>query len=77
VAVWGQLRAANHSTTQVGQIQFRRKGSSTWKTVKTVRTTSVQGFASTNVSLGSAGSVRLNWTSSTGTTYHSRTVPVS
>jgi hypothetical protein len=77
VAVWGQLRAANHSTTQVGQIQFRGQGSSTWKTVKTVRTNSSQGFVSTQVSLGSAGSARLSWTDSTGHTYYSRNVSVS
>jgi hypothetical protein len=77
VPVWGQLRAANHSTTQVGQIEFRPHGSSIWKTIKTVRTTSGQGFVSTHVSLGSAGSVRLSWTDSTNHTYYSRTVPVS
>ncbi len=77
VAIWGQLRAANHSTTQVGQIQFRPHGSSTWKTLKTVSTSSGQGFISTHVSLGSAGSVRLSWADSTGHTYYSRTVSVS
>lgn len=77
VAVWGQLRAANHSTTQVGQIEFRPNGSSTWQTVKTVQTTSGQGFISTHVSLGSAGTVRLSWTDSTNHTYYSRNVSVS
>ena len=38
VRVWGQLRAADHSTTQVGLIQFRHHGSPTWRTVRTVRT---------------------------------------
>ena len=59
------------------QLQFRAVGKKTWKTIKTVRTTSGQGFVSTHVSLGSAGSVRLSWTDSTNHTYHSRTVPVS
>lgn len=77
VAVWGQLRAANHSTTQVGQIQFRSGGSSTWRTIKTVRTTNSQGFVSTHVSLGSAGTVRLSWTDSTNHSYYSRNVSVS
>jgi hypothetical protein len=77
VAIWGQLRAANHSTTQVGQIQFRPHSSSTWKTLKTVRTTSGQGFVSTHVSIGSAGSVRLSWTDSSNHTYYSRNVSIS
>ena len=77
VPFWGQLRAANHSTTQVGQIQFEAQGSSTWKTLKTVQTTSSQGFISTHVSIGSAGSIRLSWTDSTNQTYYSRTVSVS
>jgi hypothetical protein len=76
VAVWGQLRAADHSMSQSGQIQFRRRGGSSWKTIRTVRTTNSQGFVSTRVSLGSAGSVRLSWMSSTGQTYYSRTVSV-
>jgi hypothetical protein len=76
VAVWGQLRAANHSTPQVAQIQFRPKGSSGWNTVKTVRTTSTQGFISTHVSLGSSGTVRLSWTDPTSHTYYSRNVSV-
>ena len=78
VPFWGQLRAANHSSTQVGQIQFRAKGSSTWKTVTTVRTTNSQGFISTHISLGSAGTVRLSWTDpTTNQTYYSREVSVS
>jgi hypothetical protein len=77
VAVWGQLRAANHSTTQVGQVQFRRRGSSSWRTLRTVRTTNPQGFVSTRVSLGSAGAVRLSWDSSGGQTFYSRVVSVS
>jgi hypothetical protein len=77
VAVWGQLRAASHSTTQTGEIQFRPKGSSTWSPLQHVSTTSPQGFVFTHVSIGSAGAVRLAWTSPSNQTFYSRTVRVS
>jgi hypothetical protein len=77
VAVWGQLRPADHSTTQVGELQFRRKGSSSWRNLHRVSTTNPQGFVFVHVAIGSAGSVRLAWTSPTHTTDYSRTVTVS
>lgn len=77
VAVWGQLRPANHSSTQTGVIQFRSQGSSSWSSLRQVSTTNSQGFIFTHVAIGSAGAVRLAWTSPTGQTFYSRTVQVS
>jgi hypothetical protein len=76
VAVWGQLRPANHFTTQVGEIQFRRKGSSTWRNLHRVTTTNTQGFIFVHVAIGSAGAVRLSWTGPTHTAEYSRTVSI-
>jgi hypothetical protein len=77
VAVWGQLRPANHSTVQLGVIEFRPAGSPTWSSLNQVSTTNSQGFIFTHVAIGSAGSLRLAWTSSTGQTFYSRTVQIS
>ncbi len=77
VGVWGQLRAADHSTTQVGELEFQRQGSSSWTNLHQVSTTSSQGFFFVHVAIGSAGSLRLAWTDPSNKTYYSRTVAVS
>jgi hypothetical protein len=77
VPVWGQLRPANHFTTQVGEIQFQRSGSSTWENLHPVTTTNHQGFFYVHVDIPSAGSVRLAWTSPSLTTYYSRAAAIS
>ena len=77
VAVWGQLRAADHSTTQNGVIDFLPSGSSTWQQLGQVQTTDPEGFLNTHVSIPSAGQVRLGWVEPDGSTLYSRTVPVS
>ena len=78
VTVWGQLRPANHSITQYGEIDFRPAGSSTWRPVTEVSTVSPEGFFLTDVPLPSAGLVRLAWLDpATGTVQLSREAPVS
>lgn len=79
VLVWGQLRGANHSTTQQATVQYLARGSNTWRseTGDTITTTNSEGFFLARVPVPSAGSVRLAWLDSTsGTTYYSRTVGV-
>ncbi len=78
VAVWGQLRPADHTTTQYGEIDFKPAGSSAWSPVTQVPTTNPEGFLQTQVALPSAGTVRLSWLDpATGTVELSREVPVS
>ncbi len=77
VSVWGELRPADHSTTQTGSIDFAPSGSTVWRTLATVRTTSREGFVFTHVDIPSSGEVRLAWQSPAGTVYYSRSVPVS
>jgi hypothetical protein len=77
VPVWGQLRPANHALTQRGLIQFRGKGSSAWRTLQRVQTTSSQGFFLTHVAIRSPGRVRLAWQDPAGQTYYSRAASVS
>lgn len=77
VGVWGQFRPANHHTVQRGLIEFQRRGSSAWRTLKHVRTRSPQGFFFTRASIGSPGSVRLAWQDPAGKTYYSRIASVS
>jgi hypothetical protein len=77
VTVWGQLRPADHSTTQYGLIEFQRRGSKSWKGLTEVQTNSPQGFVVNHVSVPSAGLVRLGWLDPNGSVYYSRSVPVS
>jgi hypothetical protein len=77
VAVWGQLRVADHSAAQSAQIEFEPSGASSWQPLATVQTNSPEGFIFTHVSIPSAGAVRITYTAPDGTVYSSRTVPVS
>ena len=77
VAVWGQLRPADHSTTQYGLVEFQRHGSRSWKELTAVQTNSPEGFIYTHVSIRRAGLVRLGWISPNGSVSYSRTVRVS
>jgi hypothetical protein len=77
VPVWGQLRPADHSTTQRGVIDFQPSGAGTWRRLTEVRTTSPEGFLTTQVSVPSAGLLRLGWRSPAGTMLYSRSARVS
>jgi hypothetical protein len=77
VAVWGQLRPADHSTTQVGVIEFRPRGSSHWSKLADVQTSSPEGFIYNHVGIPSAGDVRLGWLNPNGSVVYSRAAPVS
>jgi hypothetical protein len=77
VTVWGQLRPADHTTTQYGLIEFQRKGSTQWKGLAEVQTSSPEGFIYTHVSIPRAGMVRLGWIDPNGSVYYSRAVRVS
>jgi hypothetical protein len=77
VLVWGQLRPANHSATQTAMIDFRARGSSSWRQLARVSTNSPEGFLVTHVAVPSAGLLRLDWHSPSGPVFHSRSVSVS
>jgi hypothetical protein len=74
VLVWGQLRPANHSSTQTGVIDFRPQGSARWRALARVSTDSSEGFVLTHVSVPSAGLLRLGWQSPAGPVLYSRSV---
>ena len=77
VTVWGQLRPADHTTTQHGEIEFRPKRSRTWRELTAVQTDSREGYLVSHVSIPSAGLVRLDWLDPGGNVYYSRSVAVS
>ncbi len=77
VPVWAQLRLASHASPETGVVQFEPRGSSTWQQLTSVTTNSREGFIYTHVSIPSAGTVRLTWTSPSGSVYSSRSVPIS
>jgi hypothetical protein len=77
VAIWGQLRPAEHARIQYAEIEFERAGSHSFAQLRQVQTTSSQGFLSVNVALPAAGTVRLAWLDpATGTVDYSRAVRV-
>jgi hypothetical protein len=64
--VWGQARAAGYARIDTGhpqyvQIQFARKGSRGYRTVKKVRLSNRYGYFDTHVRFPGSGSVRLTW----------------
>ena len=78
VVVWGQLRPADHTTTQTGMLQFQARNSSTWTTLESVQTTNPRGFLEAHVALTAPGSLRLAWADpATGDLDLSRAVNVS
>jgi hypothetical protein len=77
VGVWGELRPADHTTTQTASVQFLPSGGSVWQQLGDVQTNSAEGFLFTNVSIPSAGAVRLAWSAPDGTTLYSRAASVS
>ncbi len=63
--VWGCVRPANFARIDTGRaqtalIQFRR-GSGSWRTVKSVRIKSVRGYFDVRVRFPSSGQVRIAW----------------
>jgi hypothetical protein len=59
-------------------IQFRRQGQSTWSTLRSVQTSSPEGFVLAHLPIPAAGSVRLGWLDTASSTmYYSRTVTVT
>jgi hypothetical protein len=78
VAVWGELRPAQHDQLQYAVIDFRPKGSPTWTTLDEVQTSSVEGYVLAHVHVPGPGAVRLDWLDpSTGDVEESRTVAIS
>lgn len=77
VAVWGQLRAANHSQLQYGVLEYRRLRARGWSINRVIQTGSPEGFFVAHVSLPAAGAVRLAWEAPTGQIEYSRTVTIS
>lgn len=70
--VWGLVRPAANGTAPRVQVQVRR-GTGAFRTVKRVSGTKARGYVDTTLTVRSAGTVRLAWTSG-GRTTASRTV---
>jgi hypothetical protein len=62
VAVWAQLRPADHATTQSGVIEFKPLGGRRWSTLRKVQTANREGYLVAHVRIPRAGSVRIGWT---------------
>lgn len=65
VRIFGQARAARDNARERIQIQFRARGSSTWRTVSTATTRTRKGFISVTLR-AKAGYWRLRWVASDG-----------
>jgi hypothetical protein len=65
--VWGDVRPAPFAVAdgdgpQYVRIQFARKGSGAWTTLRTLRVTDPHGYIDTWMTFPASGSVRLQWT---------------
>ena len=77
VTVWGQLRPANHSTTQYAAIDYRASASAGWTTLAVVTPTHPEGFLVTHVDIPARGMIRLAWGDQADQTVdYSRTVTI-
>jgi len=76
VAVWGQVRPADHAASQWAILEFRPRGSSKWSELTELQTNSPEGYFWTHVSIPSAGAVRLAWYDPSLGVIFSRTVGV-
>jgi len=77
--VWGDLRPAPNDTTQVAQVQFRRRGrGARYRTIARLRTRNPRNYVDGRVRFPASGTVRLAWRAAGGAvTLYSRAVGVT
>jgi hypothetical protein len=75
VAVWAQLRPADHRGAQTAVLLYHPHHGGKWTGLRFLQTRSSRGFIWTHVPIAS-GFVRLAWESASGTVYYSRVVHV-
>jgi hypothetical protein len=61
VMLFGMLRAADASTRPKVSLQFRQRGSSRWRTRRTIRVSGPRHYFNTRMSVPRSGFVRLRW----------------
>jgi hypothetical protein len=77
VTIWGQLRPANHASTQFAVIEYERRGTNSWRQLRELQTANPQGYLVAHVGIPAAGQVRLDWLDPvTGNLEYSRPVNV-
>jgi hypothetical protein len=59
--VFGLLRGAKPGAGAAAQVQFRAKGRTKWRTLRTAKSTGVRNYLNTTVRPTSTGSLRLRW----------------
>ena len=79
--VWGAVRPAPYalsatSLTPTAQLQFQPGSHGAFQTLQTISTTNAEGYFTVKQAFPSSGTVRLAWTSPTGTTVDSRSVTI-
>jgi hypothetical protein len=77
VAIWAQLRPANHAQPQYAVIQFERRGFTRFAQLDELQTTNSEGFLYAHLAIPAPGYVRIAWLqAATGNVYYSRTIAV-
>jgi hypothetical protein len=79
--VWGGVRPSYFAQLDSGDppqalVQFRRRGSATFSTIKVVSITNPRGYFDLRLRFSTSGTVRTTWTNA-GRTLHSRSVTVT
>ncbi|WP_249010012.1 hypothetical protein [Conexibacter sp. DBS9H8] len=78
VLVWMQIRPAQVAGNRTGVLEFLPAGTSRWRSIARVTTSSPEGFILTHVNIPGRGSLRLAWADpATRAIYFSRTVPIT
>lgn len=77
VALWAQVRPADHAAAQWVIVEFRQRRSSKWSQLTELSTASPEGFFYAHVSIPAAGSLRLAWWEDGLGVVYSRTVAIS
>jgi hypothetical protein len=76
VAVWGQLRPAEHAGLQAATLQYAPRESNNWSSLGLVSTSNADGFFLAHAAIPAAGSVRIGWTAPGGQVFYSRAATV-
>jgi hypothetical protein len=75
--IWGQLRAAPHTSTQTAVIQWRPKHGGSWTTIANVPVTNPDGYFTSEVRIPGTGLIRSEWLPAAGGHEASRSVDVT
>jgi hypothetical protein len=79
VALWAQLRPADHATVSYGVLEYQppSPAAAPWQSLDELETTNPEGYLMAHVAIPARGTVRIAWLDpATGLVYYSRSVTI-